>query len=179
VHSTLEATLDAAQQWYQTADDRLAPQCAPGILDVRVSAAQMTRALDLTDQVIAGCMERGLTVQDVERRQGQRAGIGIGPPGAPCPIHVVELRERVFLDEEGIERWLAAAHRGPFDEMVLRDRGYQVRADGRLRFRLARRHDPSPYVPVGWRWSFTDQVGRRLEQQVDVIVAAIYERSLR
>ena len=169
----------AARQWYQTADDRLAPQCAPGILELRVSAAQRDRALDLTDQVIANCAERGLTVADVERRPAQRAGIGIGAPGAPCPIHVLEMRERVTLDEQGIKEWLAEARRGPFDEMVLRDRGYQARADGRLRFRLARRHDRSPHAPDGWRWSFTDQQGRPLEQQVDEIVAAVYERSVR
>jgi hypothetical protein len=178
MHPFLEAPRDAALQWHLTADDRLSPQPHPGILELRVSRLQLDRALTLSQAAIDGCLERGLDVAAVDRGRNHRAGVGVGEPGKYCAIRVVELRERIPIDEQGIERWLAEASRRISDEWILRERGYQVRAGGRLRVRLARRYDPSPRAPAGWRWSFTDQVGRPLEDQLDDIVDTLYERSI-
>jgi hypothetical protein len=59
MHPFLTATREAATSWICTPDGRLSPQTAPGIAEVRVSRAQLERALELLDAVAAECEARG------------------------------------------------------------------------------------------------------------------------
>ena len=176
MHPFLSATRDATGRWYRNADERLAPQPSPGILELRVTPASVERALAIVQSVIDGCKVADLDVAAIDAGRGHRAGIGIGCPGRYTAIRVVELRERTPVTAGEIETWLAEHPRRIVDEWRLRERRFHVRADGRLRLLLPRRHDRAPHPHEGWRWSFTDQVGRRLEEQIPNVVAALGER---
>jgi hypothetical protein len=176
MHPFLTATREAATSWICTPDGRLSPQTAPGIAEVRVSRAQLERALELLDAVAAECEARGLEVSPVARTRFHRAGIGIGRGGKLTAIRVEERRELVPFSEEALERWRPEAEDWIWRrEPEMRERGWCPRANGRLRLRLPRRHDPSP--TDGWRHSFSDQAERPLEHQLGDMVTALWARA--
>lgn len=176
MHPFLTATREAAASWICTPDGRLSPQTAPGIAEVRVSREQLDRTLAVLDAVVAECGAQGLEVAPVGRTRWHRAGIGIGRGGELTAIRVEERRDLVAFSEEALERWRPAAEEWIRSrEFEMRERGWCQRANGRLRLRLPRRHDPSP--TDGWRHSFSDQPKRPLEVQIGDIVAALLARA--
>lgn len=178
MHPFLTATRDATSRCRCNADNRLAPSPSSGVLELRVANTDVERALALAQAVIDGSETAGLEVVAVRGGRGHRAGVGIGREGRFTAIRIDGLRMRVPVTEAEIELWLDEHHRRMADEWRLRERGYHVRADGRLRVLLARRHDRPPDPREGWRWSFTDEVDRPLEDQVADVVAALTERSV-
>lgn len=175
MHPFLIATREAAASWICTPDGRLAPWTAPGIAEVRVSREQLERTLELLDAAAAECGGLGLEVAPVGRTRSHRAGVGIGR-GELIAIRVEERRDLVAFSEEALERWRPEAEEWiRVREFEMRKLGWCRRANGRLRLRLPRRHDPSP--TGGWRHSFSDQPECPLEKQLGDIVAALSARS--
>ena len=128
--------------------------------------------------VMNGCEAAGLEIVAVNGGRGHRAGVGIGRPGQFTAVWFEELRDRIPLTDAEIEDWLASNPKWGFLDWRLRRDGSRACANGRLRLLLARRYGPSPDPRVGWRWSFTDQVGRPLEEQSTDAVAALVQRCL-
>jgi hypothetical protein len=175
MHPFLTATREAATSWICTPDGRLSPCTAPGIAEVRVSREQLDRTLELLDAVVAECEVQGLEAAPVSRTRLHRAGVGVGRSGELTAIRVEERRELVRFTEEALERWRPEAEDWIWRrEFEMRERGWCPRANGRLRLRLPRRHEPSP--TGGWRHSFSDQPERPLEAQIGDIVAALSAR---
>lgn len=177
LHPFLIATREAADRWHLNADDRLSPQPSPAILELRVARARVERALAIVQAVIDGCGAAGLEVAPIDGARGHRAGIGIGRPGRYTAIRVEELRKRVPVSRAEIDQWLAEDMLRRSDDWRLRERGFWVCADGRLRLLLPPRYDRAPDGREGWRWSFTDQVDQPLEEQIPDVVAALRERA--
>lgn len=176
MHPFLTATREAATSWICTPDGRLSPRTAPGIAEVRVSRKQLDRTLELLDAVAAECAAKGLDVAPVGRTHSHRAGIGIGRASELTASRVEERRHLVAFSEEALERWRPEAEDWIRSrEFEMRERGWCPRANGQLRLRLPRRHDPSP--TGGWRHSFSDQPDCALEAQLRDIVAALWART--
>jgi hypothetical protein len=177
LHGMLLATRVASENWFPNVDGRLAPQVEPGILEARVSAASLPRALAAVQEVIARSQERGMLVFGVDRGRHHRPGIAIGREDVGTPLRVVELRDRVSISEDDLAESLRANPRWWMREEELRERGWLPRANGRLRVLLLPRHDPRPDSASGWRSSFSDQEGRTLEQKLGLIVDELAARS--
>ena len=176
-HPIVAATRDAAQRWQLLADGRTQPFYEPGLVEIRVSRPQLERALSMLQELIDGALDCGLEVGPVVRARCQRAGVGIGRAAHLVPVHLVEIRTLVPFDQLDIDEWRSATPAWSVREFELRDRGWAPRPSGRLRLRLPRRHDRPPREEAGWRFSFTDQVGRPLERQIADAVQALVGRA--
>jgi hypothetical protein len=177
LHPVLLATRVAAEDWLANSDGRLAPQVEAGILDARVSAASLPRALVLVQNVIVRSQERGMAVSAVDRGRHHRPGIAIGREGVVTPLRVEELRDRVSVSEDELAEYLRTNPRWWMLEEEIRQRGWVPRASGRLRLLLLPRHDPRRGSASGWRSSFSDQVGRTLEAKLQLVVDELAARS--
>jgi hypothetical protein len=120
-----------------------------------------------------------MEVRDLQYARGQRPGVGIGRGKQFAAIKIEELRRLVALSDFDPEQWESELGVWWGRDEELRERGWVPRVDGRLRVRLPRRYDRPPHGEAGWRFSFTDQVGRPLESQLDEIVQAFWERAAR
>jgi hypothetical protein len=177
LHPVLSATLVAAEEWFTTADGRLAPQVEPGVLEARVSASQLPRAIALVQEVIGQSERRGMAVSAVDRGRQHRPGIAIGRDDVVTPLRIEELRDRVTLSDDELEEYLRKSLGWFLREEELRQRGWVPRASGRLRLHLVARHDPQPGSVWGWRSSFSDQEGKSLEDKLGLVVDELEARS--
>jgi len=179
IHSSIVATRDAAKLWHPAPDGRLSHWAEPGIIDLKVSPMQLDRAFRIVQYVIDLSRLHGMEVRELQRARGQRPGIGIGLRRHLAAINVSELRHLVPFGELDLEHCDQESRLWWTHEEEFRERGYVARADGRLRLRLPRRYDRPPRGQAGWRFSFTDQVGCPLENQVEEIVLALRSRAAR
>jgi hypothetical protein len=175
-HPFLIATRNATASWRCTPDGRLSPQTKPGILEMRIAPARLDRALAIAQAVISQCEDTGLEVAAVQRGRAHRAGVGIGGVGRFAAVWIIEGRDRVTLSGDDLARWVEGNPWWFHPDPELPAHHTCPRANGKLRLLLPRRHDPPPEPYAGWRASFTDQVGRSLEEQVPDVVAALVHR---
>jgi len=176
-HPVVTATLEAAQGWGRTQDQRLAPRPEPGLVEARVARESLDRALRIMQTLIDACSTSGMEVAALQRARTHRAGVGFGRVPHLTAIRIEEVRYRMPFAELDLEQWRNENVVWDSDEDRLRTQGWIPRASGRLRLRLPRRHDRPPRGETGWRFSFTDQVGRPLEAQLSDVLAALDDRS--
>ncbi len=172
------ATSEAACRWHLTPDGRLQPDTEPGIVETRVSPAQLDRALRLLQALIQASKARGLEPRPLERARGQRAGVGIGRYGNLVAVRLTEIRKLVAFADLDLDQWRRETPAWLIREDELRERGWVPRASGQLRILLPRRYGRPPRGERGWRFSFTDQVGRPLEDQLADVVRALEDRTV-
>lgn len=170
------ATEHAAAHWWTTSDGRLAPDPEPGVLELRVAASSVARALHLFRDIATAAGDRGMRVAAVSAGRQHRAGVGIGRDFAITPLHIEELRARVPISEIDFEQYLSRSPLLAYREDKLRQRGWVPKADGRLRVVLPRRWD-HPQQASRWVSRFSDQTGRPLERKVADVVAQLDMRS--
>jgi hypothetical protein len=104
-HPFITATWRAAAAWHLTPDDRLQPDPEPGIVEVRVSRAQLLRALRLVQAVIDESRRHRLEIAAVARARGHRAGVGISRDDCFTPVRVEEMRDRIAFSDLDLDRW--------------------------------------------------------------------------
>ena len=176
-HPFVLATLEEAQRWHQTQDQRLVPQPQPGIVEVRVARENVDRALRIVQALIDAGLASGMEVAAVSRTRDHRAGVGIGRGHQMTAMRIEDVRYRFPFADLDLEQWRNENPIWTYDEDRLRDLGWVPRASGKLRLRLPRHYDTAPRGEAGWRFSFTDQVGRPLDAQLADILTALDDRS--
>jgi hypothetical protein len=162
---------------YTTPDGRIQAVPEPGLFEVKVAPAMLGLTLRMLQAIVDASLKRGLAIAPVTRKRGHRAGVGIGQEGNLAAIWAEERRRLVAASDAALEDWRSANPRWLIREEDYVRRGWIPQGTGSLRIRLSPRHDWPSISGSGWRRSFSDQVGRPLVEQLDIVVDQLEARA--